>query len=36
MFMSLILITLIGMALYGAVLALEAVCVVGDARQEDA
>lgn len=36
MFMALILITLIGMALYGAVLALEAVCVVGDARQEDA
>jgi NitT/TauT family transport system permease protein len=36
MFMALILITLIGMALYGAVLALEAVCVVGDARAEDA
>jgi NitT/TauT family transport system permease protein len=35
MFMALILITLIGMALYGAVLALEAVCVVGDARTED-
>jgi len=36
MFMALILITLIGMALYGAVLALEAFCVVGDARAEDA
>lgn len=35
MFMALILITLIGMALYGAVILLEAVCVVGDARTED-
>lgn len=36
MFMALILITLIGMALYGAVLLLETLCVVGDARAEDA